>query len=190
MQTRGHNRLVIEQDYDEDVRPYIEHLMDGQNYSRAQPYIEQLMDSQNYSDAQAHDGQSNELNSSNGGTEIQHDDKSGNSEAKKVRGPTLLKDIWKLPPGKIIDVPFNNRNQAIGKEGRKHASFLGIIARTPELTPLHVDDWRNFDNEEKKKLVNFVRKKFSIPKCGEAWVLKSIGKKWKDYKCSLKGHTI
>ncbi|XP_070055886.1 uncharacterized protein [Nicotiana tomentosiformis] len=29
-------------------------------------------------------------------------------------------------------------------------------------------------------------KKFSSPKRGEAWVLKLLGKKWKDYKCSLK----
>nr|XP_033516220.1 uncharacterized protein LOC104112443 [Nicotiana tomentosiformis] len=143
-------------------------------------------DSQNYSGAQAHDGQSNELNSSDGGTEIQHDDNSCNSEAKKICGPTLLKDIWKLLSRKIIDVPFNNHNQAIGKEGRKLASFLGIIARTLELTPLQIDDWRNFDNEEKKKLVDFARKKFSSPKRGEAWVLKLLGKKWKDYKCSLK----
>ncbi|OIS97128.1 hypothetical protein A4A49_60589, partial [Nicotiana attenuata] len=92
----------------------------------------------------------------------------GNSEPRKVRGPTLLKDVWKLPPGKVVDVPFSNRNQAIGEKGRKLASFLGIIARTPELTPLHVDDWRNFDKEEKKKLVDFVRKKFSIPRRGEA----------------------
>ncbi|XP_070029412.1 uncharacterized protein [Nicotiana sylvestris] len=83
----------------------------------------------------------------------------GNSVAKKVRGPTLLKDIWKLPPGKTINVPFNNRNQAIGKEGRKLASSLGIIVRTPELTPLHIDDWRNFHNEEKKKLVDFSRRR-------------------------------
>nr|XP_033513822.1 uncharacterized protein LOC117278374 [Nicotiana tomentosiformis] len=103
-----------------------------------------------------------------------------NLEAKKVRGPTLLKDIWKLPSGKTIDVPFNNRNQAIGKEGRKIASFLGIISRTPELAPLHVDDWRNFDNEEKKKLVDFVRKMINErmsnsersteqPPCSVAW---------------------
>nr|XP_033514665.1 uncharacterized protein LOC104106668 isoform X2 [Nicotiana tomentosiformis] len=134
MQIRGRDRLVIEQNDDEDVQPYIEQLMDGQNYFRAQPYIEQLMDDQNYSEAQAHDGQSNESNSSAGGTEIQHNDDSGNSEARKVRGPTLLKDIWKLPPGKTIDIPFNNCNQAIGKKGRKLASFLGIIAKTPELT--------------------------------------------------------
>ncbi|KAH0705893.1 hypothetical protein KY285_010421 [Solanum tuberosum] len=118
------------------------------------------------------------------------EDDLGNLEARKVCGPTLLKDIWKLPPGKTVDVPFNSRNQTIGKEGRKLSSFLGIIARTPELTPLHVDDWRNFDNEEKKELLNFVRKKFFIPKCGEAFVLKSLGKKWKDYKCQLKGYHL
>lgn len=62
-----------------------------------------------------------------------------------------------MPPGKTIDIQFNSRNQAIGKEGRKLATFLGIIARTPELTPLHIDDWRSFAREEKKKLVEFVK---------------------------------
>lgn len=57
-----------------------------------------------------------------------------NSEARKVRGPTLLKDIWKMPSGKTIDVQLNSRNQFIGKEGRKLASFLGIIARTNSIT--------------------------------------------------------
>ena len=54
-----------------------------------------------------------------------------------------------MPRGKTIDVPFNNRNQAIGKEGRKLASFLGIMARTPEIMPLNIDDWRTYDKEEK-----------------------------------------
>nr|XP_016454961.1 PREDICTED: uncharacterized protein LOC107779128 isoform X1 [Nicotiana tabacum] len=160
MRTRGGKRLVIEQHDYESVRPYIEQLMDGQNHSQTQ----------------SHDNQSTELYSSSG-TEVQENEESGNSEARKVRGPTLLKYIWKLPPGKKIDVQFNNRNQAIGKEGRKLASFLGIIARTPDLTPLHIDDWRSFDKEEKKKLLEFVRKKFSIPTRGEAYVVKSIGKK-------------
>jgi len=72
----------------------------------------------------------------------------GNLATRKPRGPTLLKDVWKLPPGKTIDVPFNSRNQSIGKEGRKLARFLGIVARNLELTPLNVDDWRTFDNEQ------------------------------------------
>ncbi|MCD7457106.1 hypothetical protein HAX54_034179 [Datura stramonium] len=93
----------------------------------------------------------------------------------------ILKDIWKMPLGKTIAVQFNSRNQAIGKEGQKLASFLGIIARIPELTPLHIDDWRSFAREEKKKLVDFVKKKFSIPQHVEEFVIKSIGKKSKDY---------
>ncbi|XP_060186942.1 uncharacterized protein LOC132616513 isoform X3 [Lycium barbarum] len=105
---------------------------------------------------------------------------------RKARGPTLLKDVWNLPSGKTIVVHFNSRNQAIGKEGQKLASFLGMVARTPELTPLNVDDWRVFDKEEKLKLVEFVKRKFSIPVRGEEFVKKSIGKKWKDYKCDLK----
>lgn len=60
-----------------------------------------------------------------------------------------------LPPGKTIDVSFNIRNQPVGKEGRTLSSFVGIIARTPELIPLHVDDWRNFDNETKEEIVEF-----------------------------------
>lgn len=62
-----------------------------------------------------------------------------------------------MPKGKTVAVKFNNRNQAIGKEGRRLASFLGIVARTPELTPLNIDDWRCFDKDEKKKLVEFMR---------------------------------
>ena len=33
----------------------------------------------------------------------------------------------------------------------------------------------------------FFQKKFSIPKCGEAFFLKTLLKKWKNYKCQLKG---
>ena len=32
----------------------------------------------------------------------------------------------------------------------------------------------------------FFQKKFSIPARGEEFVKKSLGKKWKDYKCDLK----
>ncbi|XP_075075705.1 uncharacterized protein LOC107792513 isoform X2 [Nicotiana tabacum] len=125
------------------------------------------MDGQNHSQTQSHDNQSTELYSSSS-TEVQENKESGNSKARKVRGPTLLKDIWKLPPGKKIVVQFNTHNQAIGKEGLKLASFLGIIERTPDLTPLHIDDWQNFDKEEKKKLLEFVRRRTQANKNNRA----------------------
>ncbi|MCD7471502.1 hypothetical protein HAX54_011977, partial [Datura stramonium] len=66
-------------------------------------------------------------------------------------------------PMRVIRLPddssIHSHNQAIGKEGRKLASFLGINAKTPALTPLHIDDWRSFSREEKKKLVEFVKRR-------------------------------
>ncbi|MCE3215844.1 hypothetical protein HAX54_003737 [Datura stramonium] len=63
----------------------------------------------------------------------------------------------KSDDGKTVEASFNSHNQVVGKEGQKLAIFLGIVVRTPELTPLHANDWRIFDNGEKKKLLNFVR---------------------------------
>ncbi|MCD7467844.1 hypothetical protein HAX54_005491 [Datura stramonium] len=79
MQTRGRNRLEIQQHHDEDVRHYIEQLMDDQNHSRAQPYIEQFINSQNHSDTQE-----NEFNISAGGTEVQHNAEYGNTYLSRV----------------------------------------------------------------------------------------------------------
>ncbi|MCD7469076.1 hypothetical protein HAX54_007718 [Datura stramonium] len=141
MQTISGCRFATEQQDDEIVLPYMEQLTDGRNYSQDQ----------------THDGESNELRIT--GTEEQQNDESGTLEERKIRGPTLLKNIWKLPPGKTLVVPFNSRNQAIGKDDRKLASFLGIVARTPQLTSLHINDWRRFGKDEKKKLVEFVRRR-------------------------------
>ncbi|XP_070030540.1 uncharacterized protein LOC107827493 isoform X2 [Nicotiana tabacum] len=99
MQTRGGKRMVIEEQCDDEG---------------VRSYIEQLMDDQNYFQAQTHDGQSNELNNS-ADIGVHQNDDSDNSEARKVCGPTLLKKIWKMPPGKTIDVQFNSRNNSLGK---------------------------------------------------------------------------
>ncbi|MCD9643651.1 hypothetical protein HAX54_031283 [Datura stramonium] len=101
MRTRAGCRFATEQCDDEIVRPYMEKLMYGRNFSQDQ----------------THDGESNELRTTD--NEEQQNDESGTLEERKVRGPILLKDIWKLPPKKTVDVPFNSRNQAIGKDGCK-----------------------------------------------------------------------
>ncbi|MCD9558701.1 hypothetical protein HAX54_016235 [Datura stramonium] len=68
------------------------------------------------------------------------------NERKKSKGITFeslpYEVLWKK----------ESRNQAIGKDGGKLASFLGIVSRTPELTLLHINDWRILDKDEKKKL--------------------------------------
>ena len=69
----------------------------------------------------------------------------------------MLKDIWNMPPGTKIPVRFNYHNQAVGREAWKLASFLGIVARTLELTPFNFHDWRFFPDDDQKKLLAFVR---------------------------------
>lgn len=142
-----------------------------EDHDEVQSYIEQLMNDESSNLANIGADQNDEL---------------GYVEVRKARGPTLLKDIWNMSPGKKIDVQFNSRNQAIGKEGRKLASFLSIIARNSKLTPLNIDDWRCFDQDQKNKLVELVKRKFSILTRGEHFVKKSMGKKWKEYKCELR----
>ncbi|KAL5133681.1 hypothetical protein HKD37_03G006971 [Glycine soja] len=173
---KNNARFVDEEHHDE-----VEHCDEEHRDEDVHHYIQQLINSLNKSQSESHGTESNHLNNSASTNAEQ-----GSLKTRNVRGPTLLRDIWTMPPGKTIDVQFNRRNQAIGKEGRKLASFLGIIARNPELAPLNIDDWRCFDKEEKNKLVDLVRKKFSIPERGVEFVKKSLGKKWKDYKCDLR----
>nr|CAD1837601.1 unnamed protein product [Ananas comosus var. bracteatus] len=80
------------------------------------------------------------------------------SKGKRAGGPTLLTEIWNLPKDEWIIVNFNNRWQPIGKEGRVLASFLGIMARNANLTPLHIQDWRAFPRKENKRLFKLVEK--------------------------------
>lgn len=78
-------------------------------------------------------------------------------DQRKVRGPTLLTDIWNLSEDERVFVDFNKRWQAIGKEGRVLASFLGIVARNANLTPLHIPDWRAFPMKEKRNILKLVK---------------------------------
>ncbi|WOL11105.1 hypothetical protein Cni_G19866 [Canna indica] len=56
-------------------------------------------------------------------------------QQQKIRGHTIVADIWNQPRNERIFDAFNSRNQAIGVEGRL-ASFLGTVVRNPDLTPL------------------------------------------------------
>lgn len=83
-------------------------------------------------------------------------------EQRAVRGPTLLADVWDMPEGNTIVVKFNDRGQPIDEKGRVLASFLGIMARDATLTPLNFSDWRTFPEEEKSKLLAFVKVKWGL----------------------------
>lgn len=74
---------------------------------------------------------------------LQIRDKDGNS---KVRGGTILpSNVWSLPPGDIIVVPFNNFYQPLRKGGHILVWFLGDIAKHGDLCPIGELNWHRVD---------------------------------------------
>ncbi|KAL7238002.1 hypothetical protein ACSBR2_004160 [Camellia fascicularis] len=102
------------------------------------------------------------------------------------RGPTRCLDVWNME-GKI-SVSVNELGQPIGLEAPKLTNFLGTIARNGHMAPLNYVDWRALPDEIKEKMWQQVQSKFEIDPKSKSWVLKSIGKKWKDWKAELKAN--
>ncbi|CAL5398854.1 unnamed protein product [Camellia sinensis] len=102
------------------------------------------------------------------------------------RGPTRCLDVWNME-GKI-SVSINELGQPIGLEAPKLTNFLGTIARNGHMAPLNYVEWRALPDEIKEKMWQQVQSKFEIDPKSKSWVLKSIGKKWKDWKAELKAN--
>ncbi|OAY76594.1 hypothetical protein ACMD2_25232, partial [Ananas comosus] len=83
-------------------------------------------------------------------------------------------------------VDCNTYGQPIGNEGGLLGQFLGTIARNGGLCSLSHKDWRYVKKEKKLDILNQVKKKFLYHQSCEKWIFKSAGRKWRDYKCSLK----
>ncbi|XP_020080553.1 uncharacterized protein LOC109704196 isoform X3 [Ananas comosus] len=105
---------------------------------------------------------------------------------RRTRGKTLLADLWVLPPSHRVVVDCNTYGQPIGNERGLLGQFLGTIARNGGLCSLSHKDWRYVKKEKKLDILNQVKKKFLYHQSCEKWIFKSAGRKWKDYKCSLK----
>ncbi|XP_020106690.1 uncharacterized protein LOC109722927 isoform X1 [Ananas comosus] len=108
---------------------------------------------------------------------------------KKKRGLTRAKDVWNLPSGQRIKVDWNKFGQPIKKGGGILGCWLGMVARRGNMCPIHYISWKVMPIVPfKLDIVKMTRSKFFLPRDDkiETWVLKSVGRKWKDYKHELK----
>ncbi|XP_027155303.1 uncharacterized protein LOC113755501 [Coffea eugenioides] len=62
----------------------------------------------------------------------------------------------------------------------------GTIARNGKYAPLDVTDWREMTNDKKQDMLVLVKEKFRLSPGADFWTLKSIGKKWRNWKSALK----
>ncbi|XP_039146766.1 uncharacterized protein LOC120284003 [Dioscorea cayenensis subsp. rotundata] len=125
------------------------------------------------------------------GQELDHEDLNlvtVNNVGKRVRrGPTTLKELYSLPPNEKILVSSNELGQPIGPEDQLLSGFLGMLARCGQRVGLHYENWCKVPKTLKEELLKFVELRF-ILKSSREFVLKSLGKKWRDYKHDLKKH--
>ncbi|CAH9123276.1 unnamed protein product, partial [Cuscuta epithymum] len=113
------------------------------------------------------------------------------SHGNRRRGKTILADVWNLPEGNRIVIDVNKENQPIGDEGGVLGSFCGTIARNGTLCSLSFTRWDHLKKGNNRNnqaiILKEVQDRFLYPKSLDKWILKSIGHKWRDYKCVLKG---
>ncbi|XP_058088778.1 uncharacterized protein LOC131235582 [Magnolia sinica] len=108
------------------------------------------------------------------------------STKKKTRGPTRCLEVWNMREGQRIPITTNTLGQPVGDNVSKLTNFLGTIARNGEFAPLTFSDWRAVPDESKDDMWGLVTSKFDIDTNIKSWVLMSIGKKWREWKCELK----
>lgn len=110
----------------------------------------------------------------------------GSSSGKRRgRGPTRCLKLWNTT-GRI-HIAVNDIGQPISDEAPKLSNFLGTMARDGYLAPLVYSDWRAMPDSNKETMWQKVLTKFDIDLKSKAWVLDSLAKKWRNWKCMLKG---
>nr|DAD37912.1 TPA_asm: hypothetical protein HUJ06_008553 [Nelumbo nucifera] len=90
-----------------------------------------------------------------------------------------------MPEGEQIEVGFNEYNQPNDGKTKDLVGFLGSLARTPNQLPIDMGDWREFPTETKEEIWKLIKKKFKVNDDTKD-TLKSLGKKWRDWKSNLK----
>ncbi|XP_027166331.1 uncharacterized protein LOC113766326 [Coffea eugenioides] len=106
---------------------------------------------------------------------------------RKTRGPTYMTEIWGKPSScHRYKVRFDKDSEPVGKNKSKFAEFLGTIARNGKYAPIDVTDWREMTTDKKQDMLVLVKEKFRLPPGADFWTLKSIGKKWRNWKSALK----
>ncbi|KAG2690556.1 hypothetical protein I3760_09G192500 [Carya illinoinensis] len=113
------------------------------------------------------------------------------SNGDRVKRPLhSIPDIWHLPEGERIEIELNLLGQPIKKQDSKVVRFGGLIARSNKLVPIIYKDWRSVPNTVKEEAWDLINGKFKVPDdkldVFKKWILKDLGKKWKDYKHELK----
>ncbi|XP_073113114.1 uncharacterized protein [Elaeis guineensis] len=110
----------------------------------------------------------------------------GSGRVRPRRGPTVVRDVWQMREGERIVVECNQLGQPIKKAACLLISFLGTVARRPQLCPLGYAKWNDMLPTYKVELLRVIESKFVLPPSTHDFVMKSLNRKWKEYRAQLK----
>ncbi|KAF3792635.1 hypothetical protein EJ110_NYTH11209, partial [Nymphaea thermarum] len=83
-------------------------------------------------------------------------------------------------------VEMNKHGQPIGEKAQKLSSFIGKLARNPQVTPLTYHTWKELPQTYKDDIWNRVKEKFEGPGVKVTWVMKEHAKLWRCWRCNLR----
>ncbi|PWA68433.1 hypothetical protein CTI12_AA306830 [Artemisia annua] len=104
---------------------------------------------------------------------------------KRVRGPTFMPKVWTKTAEDRISVQFNEYGQPIEKTASTLTHFIGSLARSGKYCKLH-KPWNKVTNAKKQILLDTVNDKFDLPPGSDDWILKSFGRKVKNWRGRVK----
>ncbi|KAL1105278.1 hypothetical protein V6Z11_D04G122900 [Gossypium hirsutum] len=95
-------------------------------------------------------GSSNVSNTLKDPTEVQTE----NGGTRRVRGRTLLRELYELDPVERVEVGQNSFGQPVGSEARLLAGYLGILARNANMLPINYESWHKMPDSNKNQALD------------------------------------
>ncbi|PPR81484.1 hypothetical protein GOBAR_AA39230 [Gossypium barbadense] len=104
---------------------------------------------------------------------------------RRVRGRTLLRDLYNLDPVERVKVSKNTHGQPVRSEARLLAGYLGILARNANMLPINYESWHHMPDSNKNQALASIKERFAL-EVSDDYIKKALGKKWIDNKSTLK----
>ncbi|XP_049936638.1 uncharacterized protein LOC116264469 [Nymphaea colorata] len=101
-------------------------------------------------------------------------------------GPSHALKTRRLGRKQKFKVEVNKHGQPIGEKAQKFSSFIGKLARNPQVTPLTYHTWKELPQTYKDDVWNRVKEKFEGPGVKVTWVMKEHAKLWRCWRCNLR----
>ncbi len=76
---------------------------------------------------------------------------------RRVRGRTLLRDLYELDPVERVKVSSNSFGQPVGSEARLLAGYLGILARNANMLPINFESWHKMPESNKNEALDNIK---------------------------------